>query len=61
MLCPDYIIYYDYKVQLAHDELYIETRPRGNKNEQQAVDSSVQSDIPTQEEVVALFHDAEVS
>ena len=48
------------EVQLAHDELYIETRPRGNKNEQQAVDSSVQSDIPTQEEVVALFLRAEV-
>ncbi|HEY9386908.1 MAG TPA: DUF2382 domain-containing protein [Nitrososphaeraceae archaeon] len=48
------------EVQLARDELYIETRPMANKGEQQAVDSSVQSDIPTQEEVVALFLRAEV-
>src|SRR5215204_2463165 len=48
------------EVQLARDELYIETRAMANKNEQQAVDSSVQSDIPTQEEVVALFLRTEV-
>jgi uncharacterized protein (TIGR02271 family) len=48
------------EVQLARDELYIETRSMANKGEQQAVDSSVQSDIPTQEEVVTLFLRAEV-
>jgi uncharacterized protein (TIGR02271 family) len=48
------------EVQLARDELYIETRSMANKNEQQAVDSSVQSDIPTQEEVVTLFLRTEV-
>ena len=42
-------------VPLAHDELYIETRPVGDKNEQQATGISVQSDIPTQEEVGTLF------
>ena len=43
------------EVPLAHDELYIETRPVGDKNEQQATGISVQSDIPTQEEVGTLF------
>lgn len=48
------------EVPLAHDELYIETRPVGDKNEQQATGISVQSDIPTQEEVGTLFIRAEV-
>jgi uncharacterized protein (TIGR02271 family) len=48
------------EVPLAHDELYIETRPLGDKNEQQATGISVQSDIPTQEEVGTLFIRAEV-
>jgi uncharacterized protein (TIGR02271 family) len=48
------------EVPLAHDELYIETRPAGDKNEQQATGISVQSDIPTQEEVGTLFIRAEV-
>jgi uncharacterized protein (TIGR02271 family) len=48
------------EVPLAHDELYIETRPVGDKNEQQAIGISVQSDIPTQEEVGTLFIRAEV-
>jgi uncharacterized protein (TIGR02271 family) len=48
------------EVQLGHDELYIETRPIGDKSEQQAADSSVHSDIPPQEEVTTLFLRAEV-
>jgi stress response protein YsnF len=36
-------------VRLAHDELYIETRSIGNKNEQQAVNLPIYSDIPEQE------------
>jgi uncharacterized protein (TIGR02271 family) len=48
------------EVPLAHDELYIEARPVGDKNEQQATGISVQSDIPTQEEVGTLFIRAEV-
>lgn len=48
------------EVPLAHDELYIETRPIGSKNEQQAEDLPIQSDIPTQEEVATFFIRAEV-
>jgi uncharacterized protein (TIGR02271 family) len=48
------------EVPLAHDELYIETRPMGDKNEQQVIESSVQSDGPTEEKVVTLFLRVEV-
>jgi uncharacterized protein (TIGR02271 family) len=48
------------EVPLAHDELYIETRPIGNrKNEQQAADPQAHSDIP-QEEVATFFIRVEV-
>ena len=47
------------EVPLAHDELYIETRPIGDKNEQQASEMSVQSDNPAEEEIVTLFLRAE--
>ena len=47
-------------VPLEHDELYIETRPMGHKNEQQVIMSPVQSDGPTEEEVVTLFLRVEV-
>jgi stress response protein YsnF len=40
--------------------LYIETRPRGDKNEQQVIESPVQSNGPTEEEVVTLFLRVEV-
>ena len=48
------------EVPLAHDELYIETRPIGDKNEQQASETSVQSDNPAEEEIVTLFLRAEI-
>jgi uncharacterized protein (TIGR02271 family) len=48
------------EVPLAHDELYIETRPLGDKNEQQAAELSVQSDNPAEEEIVTLFLRAEI-
>ena len=48
------------EVPLTHDELYIETRPMGDKNEQQVIESPVQSDGPTEEEVVTLFLRVEV-
>jgi uncharacterized protein (TIGR02271 family) len=48
------------ELPLAHDELYIETRPMGDKNEQQAANLPVQSDGPTEEEVVTLFLRVEV-
>jgi uncharacterized protein (TIGR02271 family) len=48
------------EVPLAHDELYIETRPLGDKNEQQASELSVQSDNPAEEEIVTLFRRAEL-
>jgi uncharacterized protein (TIGR02271 family) len=48
------------EVQLAHDELYIETRPMGDKNEQQAGELSVRSDNPAEEEIVTLFLRAEI-
>jgi uncharacterized protein (TIGR02271 family) len=48
------------EVPLAHDELYIETRPMGDKNEQQAGELSVQSDNPAEEEIVTLFLRAEI-
>ncbi len=48
------------EVPLAHDELYIETRPMGDKNEQQASELSVQSDNPAEEEIVTLFLRAEI-
>lgn len=49
------------EVPLAHDELYIETRPIGNrKNEQPAADPQAHSDIPTQEEVATFFIRVEV-
>ena len=43
------------EIPLAHDELYIETRPTGTANEHTVKESSVQSDIPTMEEVTTLF------
>jgi uncharacterized protein (TIGR02271 family) len=48
------------EVQLAHNELYIKTRPMGDKNEQQAGELSVQSDNPAEEEIVTLFLRAEI-
>jgi uncharacterized protein (TIGR02271 family) len=48
------------ELPLAHDELYIETRPPGDKNEQQVLESSVQSDNPAEEEIVTLFLRAEI-
>jgi uncharacterized protein (TIGR02271 family) len=48
------------EVPLTHDEIYIETRPMGDKNEQQVIESPVQSDGPTEEEVVTLFLRVEV-
>jgi uncharacterized protein (TIGR02271 family) len=57
------------EVQLAHDELYIETRPisykseqktSNNKNQQQEGKPSSLSDIPKQEEVATLYIRAEV-
>ena len=48
------------EVPLAHDELYIETRPIGDKNEQHASEMSVQSDNPAEEEIVTLFLRAEI-
>lgn len=48
------------EVPLVHDELYIETRPMGDKNEQQVIEPPVQSDGPTEEEVVTLFLRVEV-
>jgi uncharacterized protein (TIGR02271 family) len=43
------------EVPLAHDELYIETRPIGTSNEHSVNESSVNPDIPTTEEVTTLF------
>jgi stress response protein YsnF len=61
------------EVQLVHDELYIETRPISQEEEEEEVStakgyqtntssssSSVQSDIPTEEEVATLFLRVEV-
>ena len=62
------------EVQLVHDELYIETRPTSQEEEEVSTatgyqtntssslvsSSSVQSDIPTEEEVVTLFLRVEV-
>ena len=59
------------EVQLVHDELYIETRPIGQEEEEVSTakgyqtntsssSSSVQSDIPTEEEVATLFLRVEV-
>ena len=48
------------EVPLAHDELYIETRPLGDKNEQLAAELSVQSDNPAEEDIVTLFLRAEI-
>jgi uncharacterized protein (TIGR02271 family) len=61
------------EVQLVHDELYIETRPISQEEEEEEVStakgyqtntssssSSVQSDIPTEEEVATLFLTVEV-
>jgi uncharacterized protein (TIGR02271 family) len=57
------------EVQLAHDELYIETRPTsqkseeqtgGNENQQQAGKPSFRSCIPKQEEVTTLYLNVEV-
>lgn len=57
------------EVRLAHDELYIETRPishkseeqtGGNENQQQSGNPSVQSGIPKQEEVATLYLKVEV-
>lgn len=57
------------EVQLAHDELYIETRPisyksekqtNNNKNQQQEGKPSSLSDIPKQEEVATLYLRVEV-
>jgi uncharacterized protein (TIGR02271 family) len=57
------------EVRLAHDELYIETRPisyksqqqtSNNENQQQAGKPSIQSDIPKQEEVATLYLRVEV-
>lgn len=42
------------EVPLAHDELYIETRPIGT-SEHKVNESSVNPDIPTTEEVTTLF------
>ena len=43
------------EVPLAHDELYIETRPIGTSDEHTVNESSVNPDTPTTEEVAALF------
>lgn len=57
------------EVRLAHDELYIETRPishkseeqtGGNENQQQSGKPSVESGIPKQEEVATLYLKVEV-
>ena len=61
------------EVQLMHDELYIETRPISQEEEEEvstakgyqtntalSSSSSVQSDIPTEEEVATLFLRVEV-
>ena len=59
------------EVQLVHDELYIETRPisqeeeevstaKGYQTNTSSSSSSVQSDIPTEEEVATLFLRVEV-
>lgn len=57
------------EVRLAHDELYIETKPishkseeqtGGNENQQQSGKPSVQSGIPKQEEVATLYLKVEV-
>jgi uncharacterized protein (TIGR02271 family) len=57
------------EVRLAHDELYIETRPTshkseqqtgGDENQQQAGRPSVRSGIPKQEEVATLYLKVEV-
>lgn len=57
------------EVRLAHDELYIETRPisykdehqtGNNENQQQAGKPSIQSNIPKQEEVATLYLRSEV-
>ncbi|MBD0359869.1 MAG: YsnF/AvaK domain-containing protein [Nitrososphaeraceae archaeon] len=60
------------EVQLVHDELYIETRPISQEEEEEEVitakgyqtntssSSSIQSDIPTEEEVATLFLRVEV-
>ena len=57
------------EVQLAHDELCIETRPisykdehqtSNNANQQQAGKPSIQSNIPKQEEVATLYLRSEV-
>ena len=48
------------EVPITHDELYIETRSIGNRNEQQAANPSIHSDFPEQEEVITLFLRAEV-
>ena len=62
------------EVQLVHDELYIETRPISQEEEEEvstakgyqtntsssSSSSSVQSDIPTEEEVATLFLRVEV-
>jgi uncharacterized protein (TIGR02271 family) len=57
------------EVRLAHDELYIETRPTshkseqqtgGDENRQQAGKPSVRSGIPKQEEVATLYLKVEV-
>jgi uncharacterized protein (TIGR02271 family) len=59
----------DKEVQLAHDELYIETRPTsqkseqqtgGNENQQQEGKPSFRSGIPKQEEVTTLYLNTEV-
>jgi len=57
------------EVRLAHDELYIETRPisyksqqqtGNNENQQQSGKPSIQSNIPKQEEVATLYLRVEV-
>ena len=57
------------EVQLVHDELYIETRPISQEEEEVSTakgyqtntsSSSIQSDIPTEEEVATLFLRVEV-
>lgn len=48
------------EIPLAHDELYIETRPISTISEHTVKESSVQSNIPTMEEVTTLFLRAEV-
>ena len=63
------------EVQLVHDELYVETRPISREEEEVSIakgyqtntslslvssSSSVQSDIPTEEEVATLFLRVEV-